>query len=246
MRACMAAILAALASAAAPPRAAGQDRGAAAAASTGPGSNAIASAPVDLTGFWVALVTEDWRFRMVTPRKGDYRAVPLTEAARTIADTWDPAADEATGNQCKAYGAGAIMRAATRFHFTWLDENTLQVESDYGMQTRLFHFKAPPSPPRERSWQGYSIAEWQKPASLKVTTTNMLSGYLRKNGVPYSENASVTEYFDMAPLPRGGQVLLVTTIVDDPQSLQQPFIVSSQFREEADGSKWDPMPCTAR
>jgi hypothetical protein len=84
------------------------------------------------------------------------------------------------------------------------------------------------------------------PASLKVATTNMRPGYLRKNGVPYSENAAVTEYFDIAPLPSGGQVLLVTTIVDDPQYLQQSFIVSSQFKKEADGSKWDPQPCTAK
>jgi hypothetical protein len=232
-------VLAALASAAALPRAIGQDRGAGAA-----GGMAKASAPVDLTGYWVALVTEDWRFRMVTPRKGDYRAVPLTEAAKQIADAWDPAADETSGNQCKSYGAAAIMRAAARFHITWQDDNTLRVDSDYGMQTRLFHFKA--SPPGERTWQGYSAAEWQRPGSLKVTTTNMRSGYLRKNGVPYSENATVTEYFDMAPHPEGGQVLLVTTIVDDPKYLEQPFIVSSQFKKEADGSKWDPTACIAR
>jgi hypothetical protein len=79
-----------------------------------------------------------------------------------------------------------------------------------------------------------------------VATSNVRSGYLRKNGIPYSENASVTEYFDVAPLPGGGQVLLVTTIVDDPQYLQQPFIVSSQFKKEPDGSKWDPTPCTVK
>ena len=67
---------------------------------------------MDLTGYWVALVTEDWRFRMITPPKGDYSRVPLTEQARKIADAWDPAADEAAGNQCKAYGAAAIMRHA--------------------------------------------------------------------------------------------------------------------------------------
>jgi hypothetical protein len=233
-------MLAALAFAAALPRATGQDRGAGAA-----GSTVRASAPVDLTGYWVAFVTEDWRFRMVTPRKGDYRAVPLTEEAKQIADAWDPAADEASGNQCKSYGAGAIMRAAARFHITWQDDNTLRVDSDYGMQTRLFHFKAT-SPREERTWQGYSAAEWQRPASLKVATTNLRPGYLRKNGVPYSENAAVIEYFDIAPLPGAGQVLLVTTIVDDPKYLQQPFIVSSQFKKEADGSKWDPTPCTAR
>lgn len=239
MRAPFAAMLAAVACAASVPGAAGQDRAGATA------NMAKASAAVDLTGYWVALVTEDWRFRMVTPHKGDYRGVPLTEAGRKAADAWDPAADEASSNQCRAYGAGAIMRAAARFHITWQDDETMRVESDYGTQTRLFQFKAGPAP-RERTWQGYSIAEWQRPASLKVTTTNMRSGYLRKNGVPYSENATVTEYFDIAPHPDGGQVLLVTTIVDDPQYLQQPFIVSSQFKKEADGSKWDPTPCTAR
>ena len=213
--------------------------------STAADATAKASAPIDITGYWVALVTEDWRFRMITPRKGDYQPVPMTPEARKVADAWEPAADEAAGNSCKAYGAGAIMRLAARFHITWQDENTLRVESDWGMQTRLFHFNAPPSP-GERSWQGYSTAQWERPASLKVATSNMRSGYLRKNGVPYSENAAVTEYFDLAPIPSGGQVLLVTTIVDDPQYLRQPFTTSSQFKKEADGSKWDPQPCTVK
>jgi len=224
------------------PRATAQDRGAPAAAAR----TAKAAAPIDMTGYWVAFVTEDWRFRMITPRKGDYQAVPMTEQARKVANAWDPAADEASGNQCKAYGAAAIMRVAARFHISWQDDNTLRVDSDSGMQTRLFHFNPPAAQPGERTWQGDSTAQWQPPASLKVTTANMRSGYLRKNGVPYSENAAVTEYFDIAPLPGGGQVLLVTTIVDDPEYLQQPFIVSSQFKKEADGSKWDPTPCTAK
>jgi hypothetical protein len=201
---------------------------------------------VDLTGYWVAFVTEDWRFRMITPRKGDYQPVPLTDQARKVADAWDPAADEASGDQCKAYGAAAIMRLASRFHITWQDENTLRVESDYGMQTRLFHFNQAQALAGERTWQGYSKAEWEKPSSLKVTTTNLRSGYLRKNGVPYSENAAVTEYFDIAPIPGGGQVLLVTSIVDDPEYLRQPFTTSSQFKKEADGSKWDPTPCSVK
>jgi hypothetical protein len=215
---------------------------------TGGTATAKGSAPVDLTGYWVAFVTEDWRFRMITPRKGDYQPVPMTEQARKVADAWDPAADEASGNQCKAYGAAAIMRLAARFHITWQDDNTLRVESDAGMQTRLLHFNGSPSPNGERTWQGYSIAQWERPASLKVATTNLRSGYLRKNGVPYSENATVTEYFDIAPIPGGGggQVLLVTAIVDDPQYLRQPFTTSSQFKKEADGSKWDPQPCTAK
>jgi len=239
MRAFFVAALAALLFIAAQPRAAGQ-------APNSPASaTAKASAPVDLTGYWVAFVTEDWRFRMITPRKGDYQPVPMTPEARKAADAWDPAADEAAGKQCKAYGAAALMRLAARFHITWQDENTLRVDSDAGTQTRLLHFNSLPAP-GERTRQGYSSAQWEKPSSLKVATTNLLSGYLRKNGVPYSENAAVTEYFDIAPIPGGGQVLLVTTIVDDPQYLRQPFTTSSQLKKEADGSKWDPTPCTAK
>src|ERR1700722_3760174 len=238
MRAFFIAALAALSFIAVEPPAMGQNPSAPA--------TAKASAPVDLTGYWVAFVTEDWRFRMITPRKGDYQPVPLTPEARKAADAWDPAADEASHNQCKAYGAAAIMRLAARFHITWQDDNTLRVESDAGMQTRLLHFTAQSSPPGERTWQGDSSAQWEKPASLKVVTNNLRAGYLRKNGVPYSENAVVTEYFDIAPIPGGGQVLLVTSIVDDPQYLRQPFTTSSQFKKEPDGSKWDPSPCTAK
>jgi len=229
------------------PRANGQGR----AGQAGVANSAKSSAPMDMTGYWVSYITEDWRFRMVTPRKGDYQSVPMNEQARKIADAWDPAVDEAEGNQCKAYGAAAIMRVPARFHITWQDENTLRVDSDSGMQTRLFHFNSTPlstpaAVPAERTWQGYSTAQWQRPTSLKVATTNLRAGYLRKNGVPYSENAGVMEYFDIAPLPSEGQVLMVTSIVDDPLYLQQPFIVSSQFMKEADGSKWDPAPCTAK
>ncbi len=139
MRVFLAAALAALTSVGTLQRATGQGRGGPANAA----DTAKALAPVDMTGYWVAYVTEDWRFRMITPRKGDYQAVPMTEEARKIADAWDPAADEASGNQCKAYGAAAIMRVPARFHITWQDDNTLRVESDSGMQTRLFHFNSP-------------------------------------------------------------------------------------------------------
>src|SRR5712664_3192717 len=70
-----------------------------------PPQTAKAAAPVDLTGYWVSQVTGDWRFRMVTPPKGDYTSMPLNAEARKIADAWDPAKDEAAGEQCKSYGA---------------------------------------------------------------------------------------------------------------------------------------------
>ena len=76
----------------------------------GAGQTAKAAAPIDLTGYWVALVTEDWRYRMLTAPKGDYYAIPLTPEARRVADNWDPAKDIAQGKQCLPYGAPAIMR----------------------------------------------------------------------------------------------------------------------------------------
>ena len=222
------------------PSAGAQGRGAAT-----PPRTAQESAPIDLTGYWVSFITEDWRFRMMTPPKGDYTRVPLTPEGRKVADGWNPAADEAAGLQCKAYGAAAIMRVPGRFHITWQDAWTLRIESDAGMQTRTLRFAAS-APPGDRTWQGNSSARWDVATqSLSVLTTNMRAGYLRRNGVPYSENASVTEHFDVAPYPDGGQLLLVTTIVEDPQYLQRTFIVSSHFKKEKDGSRWSPTPCSA-
>src|SRR6185369_5662577 len=95
-----------------------------------PASTPKAAAPIDLVGYWVSIVTEDWRYRMVTPTKGDYQAVPLNADARKVADAWDPAADDAAGNQCKSYGAPAIMRVPGRVHITWQDDQTLRVDID--------------------------------------------------------------------------------------------------------------------
>jgi hypothetical protein len=226
----------------------GQGRGAP------PPPSAKASAPLDLTGYWVSVVNEDWRFRMITPAKGDYGGIPITKEALQLVNAWNPSADEAAGEQCKSYGAAAIMRVPGRIHVTWQDDETLKVDTDAGTQTRLFRFGAARAATGQPTWQGTSAARWEAaggrggaPASgsLTVVTTNMRAGYLRKNGVPYSENARVTEYFDVAPQGQDGRLLVVTTVVDDPRYLSQPFIVSSHFKKEPDGSKWDPTPCSA-
>jgi hypothetical protein len=216
-----------------------------------PARSARDGAPIDITGYWVSYVTENWRYRMVTPPKGEYRRIPASRAALPLINAWDPATDERAGNQCKSYGAGGIMSVPGRLHITWQDAETLRVETDAGTQTRLFHFapRASASPPR--SWQGESASAWERATgpdgggSLRVTTTNLREGYLRKNGVPYSERATVTEHFDVAPLADGGRLLLVTTIVDDPVYLTGPYVVSPHFKKEQDGSKWDPTPCTS-
>jgi hypothetical protein len=214
-----------------------------------------AAAPVDLTGYWVSAVTEDWLYRMVTPAKGDYTSVPLNPAGRKLADAWDPAKDEAAGDQCKAYGAPFIMRIPGRVHITWQDDNTLKIEKDSGTQTRLFHFGGVTISVLGFDWQGVSLASWDvepggrrvySGAGLKVVTTKMKPGYLRKNGVPYSANAVLTEYYDRVNEPNGDSWLIVETIVEDPAYLTQPFITSTHFKKQADSTGWNPTPCTAR
>jgi hypothetical protein len=218
-----------------------------------PAPSPWAAAPVDLTGFWVAVISEDWRWRMVTPAKGDYASVPLTQAGKNAADTWDPAKDQAAGEQCRSYGAPGLMRAPTRLHITWQDDRTLKVESDYGQQTRLLHF-APGKPAGGApSWQGESTAQWERPGgrgpaqsgNLKAITTNLRPGYLRKNGVPYSANAVLTEYWDAHAMPNGDRLLVVTSVVHDPENLQVDWITSLNFKREPNGAKWDPTPCSA-
>jgi hypothetical protein len=120
-----------------------------------------AAAPVDLTGYWVSIVTEDWRWRMVTPSKGDFASVPLNAEGAKLGETWDPAKDEAAGQQCKAYGAPALMRIPGRLHITWQDDNTLKIETDSGTQTRLFHFGAKAASTGKPSLQGDSSARWE-------------------------------------------------------------------------------------
>lgn len=229
------------------------------------------AAPIDLTGYWVSIVTQNWRWRMVTPAKGDYLGIPMTAEAAKVANAWDPAKDEAAGEQCRSYGAPALMSVPGRLHITWQDDNTLKVDTDAGMQTRLFRFGAGQAPPTTaRTWQGVSVAQWLRPGpnvplllrpaernatdqppvprggSLKVVTTNLRPGYLRKNGVPYSANAVLTEYWDLYKRPNGEEWLTITTQIEDPQYLREPRLVALPFKKEPDGAKWDPTPCSSR
>jgi hypothetical protein len=231
---------------------------------TGP-RTARDAAAIDLTGYWVAVVTEDWKWRMVTPKKGVFDGIPLNPEGRRVGDAWDPAKDEASGEQCRAYGAAGVMRLPTRLHITWQDANTLKVETDTGTQTRLFHFDATPAP-TEASWQGYSAAQWESAAgtrgavpagpaaagatlpggNLKVTTTRLRSGYVRKNGAPYSDKATIVEYFDVNTTANGDQWLTVTTRVEDPQYFRGPYITTSDFKKLPDAKGWNPTPCSAQ
>jgi hypothetical protein len=228
-----------------------------------------ASAPIDLTGYWVAIVNEDWRWRMVTPPKGDYASVPISPEGRKVADTWDTSRD----GSCLAFGAAGLMRMPTRLHITWENDNTLKVDTDNGQQTRRLVFNKSMAPPAAKSLQGFSVAEWERPAAgrggggqggppgggppaagrgappapsfgnLKVVTTQLSGGWLRRNGVPYSEDTTMLEFFDRFAAPDNSEWLVVTTIVNDPKYLAQEFVTSTHFRREPNATKWDPTPC---
>lgn len=254
--------------AAAPAAGQGQGRGQGAGpdAAVRPAPTPRETAPLDFTGYWVSVVTEDWRYRMVMPLQGDYGSVPLNAAGRQAADTWRP--EHAGG--CEAFGAGSGMRAPGRLRIAWENDSTLTVETEAGQQTRRLHF-GPPPPAGPPSWQGLSVARWDGPADvidvlrtggfdnlsrgsgaaarrmawtpLEVVTTNLRPGWLRANGVPYSANAVVTEHFMRYTVPDSGEWLTVRTVVNDPTYLVQPFMVSTNFKQEPDGSTWNPRPC---
>jgi hypothetical protein len=223
------------------------------------------AAPVDFTGYWVSVVTEDWRWRMVTPIKGDFAGIPLNAEGRRVGNAWNPAQDEAAGEQCRAYGSPAVMRIPGRLHISWQSDSTLRIDTDAGTQTRLLHFIQPidgGSP----SWQGYSRAQWEAPVrgsgtpqsglgatregnqgrSLEVVTTQLRPGYLRKNGPPYSANAVLKEFFDLSKEPNGDTWFVVTTIVEDPLYLNEPFVTSTNFKKQPDAAGFSPAACYAR
>jgi hypothetical protein len=297
-------LVAALAWLSAPSSMEAQGRGSPATTAAGGRGGAPAArvaAPVDLTGYWAAVITEDWHVRMLIAPRGDFGSgapgaieipgvgpigrganpsaqgnIPYNTTGAQAALKWDAAKDEAEGNACKAYGAAGIMRLPTQLHITWADESTLKVEADYGSQTRLFHFGPPPDtgrldygnatflPPRamkvdapavEPSWQGHSVASWAimggsgnfaRGGHLKVVTSRLKPGYYWKNGMPYTSNAVLTEYFRVMQLPDRSQWIRFTQIVDDPEYLTQPWIVNYQFKKLPDGSTWNPTPCSVK
>ncbi len=223
-----------------------------------PPSSPRTAAPIDLTGYWVSLVTEDWRYRMTVPPKGDHAGVPLNPAGREAAGAWDPARADAIGERCKPYGAGGVMRMPGRLHVSWSGDDTLTIETEAGAQTRTLSFGTGRS--ESGTWQGVSSASWDRAetamgrggffpgpvargGSLKVITTNMKPGYLRRNGVPYSAQAVLTEYFDRFDVPNGDTLLVVSSELMDPIYLAQPFWTSTHFKKQSDGSGWNPRAC---
>ena len=213
-----------------------------------------AAAPVDLTGYWVSIVTEDWIERMSpdSPPSG-------TGGARGLGNR-GPEAAPAGADPCRVYAAGGSLRVPGRLHITWADDTTLKVEMDAGTQTRLFHFNPTTPAPTEKSLQGYSVATWElangrgrggfgapAPAanaprpwgSLNVVTTALKSGYLLSSRSAYSDNATLTEYLSKHS-DFGVDYMTVTAMLQDGA---RTIVTSSTFKKETDGAKFKPSGC---
>jgi hypothetical protein len=195
------------------------------------------SAPIDITGYWVSLVTEDWRYRMLNAPKGDYYSIPLNAEGKRVADTWDAAKDIAGGKQCLSYGAPNIMRQPARLHITWLHEgandSALKIEIDAGKQTRTFFF-SPPAVPGEPSMQGTSVAVWETPQSIRAYTSKISAQDPNTPGFANASMASPPAPPDTRRL--GGTLKVVTTHIK-PGYLRNngvPFSASAVMTEYYD------------
>jgi hypothetical protein len=204
--------------------------------------------------------------RMVVPGPGEYIGIPINLKAKQYADAWRAGPDEAAGKQCEAYGGGTILLVPEQLHISWQDDNALRVQSDAGMQDWVLHFQpgAEDVSSIAASRQGYAAAKWDlsrvlppgqfgvgeqsQPAprygSLDVEVSHLLPGLLRKNGVPYSGETTVSEFWEQHPGPAGAQYLIISMVLSDPVYLTSPYYTAASFEKQADGSGWDPTPCS--
>src|SRR5215831_1424693 len=225
-----------------------------------PGSpdTAEKAAVMDLTGYWVSVVNQDWRNRMMTPPKGDYAQVPLNAAARKIADAFNPALYGGANYQtsqiidCRAYGAAALMHMPTRLHITWASPDVLKIETDWGEQTRLLHFTpgrpygnmeqalktgevgTSHGPP---SMQGYSVAAWEQPYRYNASA-------FQRGPVP-GRGGGLGQSQINVPQPGGDLAVLTTDLAPGwlrrngvPYSSRTRLIEHYQTLEDPTGKQW--------
>tara|TARA_R110000824_G_scaffold336_1_gene1691 strand:- start:112504 stop:113289 length:786 start_codon:yes stop_codon:yes gene_type:complete len=229
-------------------------------APAGPPPSAQQAAAFDMTGYWVSVVTEDWRWRMLVAEPGDVEnGIPLSPAGRALAEAWRP--DDNELESCLVFGGAGIMRYPGRLHISWEDEETLRVDFSAGEQSRLLHFNAAAdSTAMTPSLQGYTTANWYKErqtrglgfggpvrsfegGNLRSVTRNLRPAFLQRNGIPYSDQTSIEDSYKVIDAPNGDRWLIITSVVTDPVNLQQKWITSTNFKYEENGDNWDPIAC---
>jgi hypothetical protein len=194
-------------------------------------------AEADLTGYWDNIIQEDHLFRTAGPPVGEYAGLPLNDAAHAVADNWNPEDGYKPENQCKMHGAAYIMRSPIRFFLSYDDDTTIsiKIELEMGRERKIYLDDRPAEgPPTE---MGHSVGVWNGDM-LTVTTTNMTEKYIRRNGVPNSEQAVMTEH-----IIRHDDYISLISIIEDPVYLTEPLIRSVSFRKRDDEFKWVRYDC---
>lgn len=193
---------------------------------------APAWAQMDLVGEWAPQYHEDQPERLGGPAIGDYAGLPINDAARLAAESWDASILSVPEHQCKPHPADYSPRGPANMRI-WKEVDpltgeviALRTHIQWQAPERWIYMDGRPHPDEyaEHTWQGFSTGEWIGPI-LRVRTTHLKKGWIRRNGVPRSDQAELTEYFY-----RHGDYLTWTVIINDPVYLTEPMIRSSDFR----------------
>jgi len=190
-----------------------------------------ALAQIDFAGEWQPVFHEDQPERGPGPEIGDYLGLPINEAARLRGDSWDASLLTVPEHQCKPHPSDYGMRgpANTRI-WKEVDAATQQLIAlhthiSWQAPERTIWMDGRPHPPEfaAHTWQGFSTGKWEGNV-LTITTTHLKNGWIRRNGIPRSANAVVTEHW-----ARHGDHLMWMVVINDPTYLTEPFVRTTDF-----------------
>jgi hypothetical protein len=190
-----------------------------------------ASAQVDLSGIWGPLYHEDQPERIPGPSLGDYLGLPITDGARRFAESWDSGRLSVPEHQCRVHTVPYIYRGPLRLRI-WEERDPVtqrpvaimhRISTFEQLRTIWMDGRPHPSPYARHTWMGFSTGQFVGD-TLVVKTTHIKQNWYRRNGLPQSDKATLTEYF-----ARHGDVLTRTSIVEDPVYLTEPLIKSENF-----------------
>jgi hypothetical protein len=204
---------------------------------------APAAAQVDFSGEWAPRMHEDQPERVPGPELGDYLGIPINEAARLRADTWKASIQTLPEWQCRPHSADYIWRGPSNLKISKeLNPLTREIVAFHAEWLRSIdnpiYMDGRPHPPEgaPHTWGGFATGKWEGDM-LTVTVTHLKEGYLRRNGLPRSDKATVTEHW-----ARHGNVLTVTVIINDPVYLTEPFIRTTDYELDV-RQQIPPYPC---
>jgi len=205
---------------------------------------APAMAQNDFVGEWQARYHEDQAERIPGPEIGDYLGLPITDAARLRADSWDASIATLPEWQCRPHPADYGTRGPADLRI-WKDVDPLtqrviayHTHVQWQAQERTIWMDGRLEPPADApyTWQGFSTGKWEG-NTLTVVTTRLKEGYIRRNGVPRSDRATLVEHWI-----RHGDFLTLVSIINDPVYLTEPFMRTTNW-QLAPQQAIDPYPC---